>query len=323
MHRFYSSAYQSGERRTVIALHCSGGSPKQWQILTEALTDRYRVHTPRYLPADACNQSLHHSRFSLDDEARLVLPLLLADDKPVHMVGHSYGGALALYLACCHPERVASLSLFEPCAFHILSQLGAIATKEQEDLRDLATSIVSLIDCDRSVDAMRTFVDFWGGSGAWHKLKASDQAQLVSWAPKALHEFDALFNDSTPLQSYRRLNVPVLLLHGEDSPRAVKTVANALWGLLPAATSIRLSRVGHMGPVTHRDAVARLITSHINQIDGLSYREMLADSDSVSSAAPGETIETKYRFRRHQRETVDTHTVHRGQAQALIETVSN
>ena len=38
-----------------------------------------------------------------------------------HLIGHSYGGMVALQLAAqAQPQRVRSLSLFEPIAFHLL-----------------------------------------------------------------------------------------------------------------------------------------------------------------------------------------------------------
>lgn len=55
--------------------------------------------------------------FTLADEAAPIIAAIERRGVPVHLVGHSYGGGVALYIAARHPERIASLTLYEPSAF--------------------------------------------------------------------------------------------------------------------------------------------------------------------------------------------------------------
>lgn len=54
-------------------------------------------------------------REDFERDATLLAPLLAPGG--AHMVGHSYGGVVALYLAATHPAGVRSLTLIEPPAF--------------------------------------------------------------------------------------------------------------------------------------------------------------------------------------------------------------
>lgn len=57
------------------------------------------------------------AEFSLADEIELVCSVIdqhISKDAPFHLIGHSYGGAIALRLAFEQRHRVASLALYEP-----------------------------------------------------------------------------------------------------------------------------------------------------------------------------------------------------------------
>src|SRR4030095_13666046 len=98
-------------------------SKLQRTALAERLAARYLT-----IAVDLCgygDNALPDNRatFALDDEVRRVnalLDRLVPPQVPLHGVGHSYGGAVALRLAELHRTCVASLSLYEPVAFAVL-----------------------------------------------------------------------------------------------------------------------------------------------------------------------------------------------------------
>ncbi len=58
----------------------------------------------------------------LSEQARAIQDVC-PDGAPFHLVGHSYGGAVALQFALSHPDRLLSLTLVEPSCFHVLNEL--------------------------------------------------------------------------------------------------------------------------------------------------------------------------------------------------------
>src|SRR5882724_4593856 len=83
---------------TVIALHCSLGSGRQWARLAEALGDGYQLIAP-----DLSGYGRHLARpimpVTLADEVALLGEQLEGADGPIHLVGHYYGGAVAFKMA--------------------------------------------------------------------------------------------------------------------------------------------------------------------------------------------------------------------------------
>ncbi len=95
----------------LLALHGLTGYGGRWQ------------HLAGYLPeiAIAAPDLLGHGRSSwaapwtIDANVSALSALLDDDaDAPVLVVGHSFGGGLALHLAAAHPDRVAGLLLLDP-----------------------------------------------------------------------------------------------------------------------------------------------------------------------------------------------------------------
>jgi pimeloyl-ACP methyl ester carboxylesterase len=115
---------ESSIASSVIALHCSLGSGHQWSRLAEELTGKHQVITPDI------------SGYGSNDVGRFLLPTTMAEEVdllsdrlgeavgPIHLVGHSYGGALAFKIATDSPlaGRVRSLTLIEPVLPTILME---------------------------------------------------------------------------------------------------------------------------------------------------------------------------------------------------------
>ena len=108
-----------GQGPTVVLLHSSGCSGRQWDGLMTALQSRYRLHAVDLHGHGSTPAWAGGQRMRLEDDMALVQPLLTSAT-PVHLVGHSYGGALALRLAALMPERIASVAVYEPGLFRLL-----------------------------------------------------------------------------------------------------------------------------------------------------------------------------------------------------------
>ena len=259
----------TGDTKT-LALHCSGASGRQWRKLQEQAAGAIDVIAPDLYGTPSVGHWSGQHAFSLADEAERVLSLPeLADDR-FHLVGHSYGGGLALKLATMVPERIASLALYEPSAFHLLHLLGPRGKAAFGEIRWVAKAAADgLLSGDYQAGARR-FVDYWNGDGSWAAMKPELKAEMVRYLPKACLDFLALFDENAPRSAYRAFRFPVLVMAGEFAPAPTRVVAEGLAILIPGAVSERIMGAGHMGPLTHCEAVNNLILAHIAQATGMA-----------------------------------------------------
>jgi pimeloyl-ACP methyl ester carboxylesterase len=154
---------------------------------------------------------------------------------------------------------VASLTLYEPSAFHLLKAEGGAETPCFQEISRVAEACAEGLASGDYRRAAAGFVDYWGGAGAWAALKPSLQQALLRWLPKAPLDFRALMQEPGSLDDYRSLRFPVLILRGSLAPAPTATIATLLAGALPDCTLEVLAGAGHMGPVTHAGEVATRI----------------------------------------------------------------
>lgn len=254
---------EAGTGAGVVCLHSSASSSGQWRSLMDRLADRFRVlavdlYGYGVSPAWPVERAL-----TLSDETRLLEPAFRAAGDRFHLVGHSYGGAVALRAALDDPGRLLSLVLIEPALFSLLllDDPEQPAAREIVRVRDGTSAAVDLGDLSRSAEQ---FVDYWMGAGAWAKTPDKRRPAIVNAMTKVKAEWHACCTEPTPLTEFSRLGVETLYLIGSESPASSWGVARLLTSTLPNVTVVEIPGVGHMGPVTHPEKINAAIEAHLD-----------------------------------------------------------
>lgn len=246
----------------LIALHSSGASGRQWDAWRRLPPHGATWHTPDLLGYGAGEAWQSGATLGLDTEARALAGLLQSAPGGVHLVGHSYGGSVALQLALRWPQHVRSLTLYEPVRFALLRDGEADDRRLFDDIIAIGREIRARVLQGRCREAAAHFVDYWSGAGSWAALPPSRQDVIVARTPKLPAEFEALFADTLRLSDVRRLDLPVRLLCGTRSPLPALRVTELLAQTLPHAGLERLDGLGHLGPIEAPQRVAARMAVH-------------------------------------------------------------
>ena len=254
--------FLAGAGTPIVMLHSSLSSKSQWTSLAERLDSRCRVialdlhgYGDNALPAGGAS-------FTLDDEVRLVsrhLDDLTESGARVHVIGHSYGGLVALRFAQSRPDRVASLSLYEPVAFRVLPENDETLA----ELMRLVDHLARLLAAGHRHDATQAFVDFWGGDGSYASMTLPAQAGVARRLDKVPLDFRASFSWPNGAEDLRAIAAPTLLLGGNRSPAVVQRINTLLALTLPNCRAGSLD-AGHMGPVTNALRVNQWIEAFVD-----------------------------------------------------------
>ena len=266
--------YDEGAGEAVVLLHASAASRRQWKRLREEIGGRYRLialdlhgYGETRFPQDENGLPLQGG-FRIEHEVALGEHVLARVDGPFHLVGHSYGGAVALHTALRHPARVQSVFVHEPVLFHLLRLEGC--EKEWREIESLGNLVAERVEGGREEDAARAFVEYWSGPGAWDEIPRKRRPNMAAAARKAVLDFEALFALQNPLADYRDLGVPARLMAGNRGPRTARRVAGLLGSAFGERSFTIIDGVGHMAPVTHPERVNPYIIRHLARFSQLS-----------------------------------------------------
>lgn len=256
---------EAGSGTSVVCIHSSASSSGQWRALTERLSDRFRVIAVDLYGSGKTAAWPEDQPMHLDDEIALLSSVFRAAGDRFHLIGHSYGGAIALKAALADPDRLLSLVLYEPVLFSVL-MADAPQSAAAREILALRDDTIRLVDEGKFDASAQRFIDYWMGDRTWAATPEHRRPVLAAAMRAVKSEWHALFYEPTPLSEFAEVNVPTLFLTGSKSKVSALAIAKLVMAVLPRVRIEELEGVGHMAPVTHPETVNPLIERFLEAI---------------------------------------------------------
>ncbi len=261
LHRSLGIERDAFSPERVVLLPCSAGSARQWEDLMGRLAGFETIAID--LRGHGEQERWHGiGPLSLSQEAEAIAEAC-PDGRRIHLIGHSYGGGVALRFATLFPDRLRSLTLIEPSCFNVLRAAGGADGELFEEIVALADRVNRGVISGDYRAGMAAFIDYWAGSDSWEQLNEQRRARLASLAVHVAHHFCALMAETASLEEYATVTVPTLILCGARSPRPSRAIAPLLTAAMPLARDRTIRDAGHLSPMTHPVEVSGHILEHL------------------------------------------------------------
>ena len=251
----------AGDGKPVLLLHGSGPGVTayaNWRLTIPALSQHLRVIAPD-LVGFGFTERPESVSYDMDTWVGQAIGLLDAlDIERAHLVGNSFGGALALALASRHPDRVERLVL-----------MGSVGVPFE-----ITDGLDRVWGYEPSIAQMRELLDLFAYSRELVSDELAEVRYRASIQPGFQESFAAMFPAPrqrwvdamvTPDEDLARLPHPTLVVHGRDD--LIIPPANALH-LLDTIPDVRLhifGRCGHWTQIEHADEFNRLVVSFLSE----------------------------------------------------------
>jgi pimeloyl-ACP methyl ester carboxylesterase len=254
----------SGVGPTVVLVPGSCSTGAAWRPVIAAWGDRFRCVTTSLLGYGGTAERRSVRDASIRHEVDVVEAVIRKAGGPVHLVGHSFGGLVAVAVALRNRVALASLTVVEAPAADLLRSEG-----EERHYRAfrVMTERYFAAHARGDEEAIATMIDFYGGAGTFASWPPRVRAYAVETTAVNILDWQSGYGFALSAAALAGVKVPSLVLWGGESHPAVRRANALLTECMPRASGTALQGAAHFMIATHADEVSGLIARHVQRVE--------------------------------------------------------
>lgn len=254
----------TGDGPAVVFVPGSFSTPAAWRSLQKRLPQRYRFVGTSLCGYGDTQETRSPGDLGMEHQIRVVETAARRVGAPVHLVGHSLGGTVALATALAGDVDVLSIATFEANPLALVRERGQAALFEA--MRRMSSAFESAWQA-RERDAAGLIIDFWGGAGSFAMMPEAVQEYCCSTAHANVLDWHTAYAFNATMADYEALTMPTLLVRGGRANPAMVEITDALAACLPNAHPAIVEGASHFLITTHADACAELLAGFLAEIE--------------------------------------------------------
>tara|TARA_R110001592_G_scaffold363372_1_gene686045 strand:+ start:156514 stop:157344 length:831 start_codon:yes stop_codon:yes gene_type:complete len=252
---FTTNYHDVGSGAPVFLIHGSGPGVTawaNWRLVIPALAEQHRVIAPD-MAGFGYTERVDGYEYTMENWVQHAIDLMDAlDIEKTHLVGNSFGGALAIALAIRYPQRVERLIL-----------MGAAGVPFE-----LTRGLDEVWGYEPSVENMRNMMDLF----AYDRSLVTDELAQLRYEASIQPGFQETFSQMFPAPRQRSVdalaselqdikNIPheTLILHGREDVVVPPITSTTLFDLIPNAQLHMFGCCGHWTQIEHNARFIRLV----------------------------------------------------------------
>lgn len=252
---------EQGAGDPVVFVHGSYATPSTWRKLIERLAPTHHCVAIRLPGHGGMPDPQDFGAPSIEAElAVLEATVGQLTDRPIHLVGHSYGGVVALAQALKGNLPLAELTLFEPVATWVLDVVN------DQPMQAEVQAFLSRYRHDAALglpDVCGQVIDFWGGANDFAGLPPHIQVAMATMVSNNLRHWDICTRAEHTAADLARLNVPTRLVCGTRSNLVAHAIVDHLHRLLPYSRRWEIDGASHGLVTSHAEACLSILQSPV------------------------------------------------------------
>jgi pimeloyl-ACP methyl ester carboxylesterase len=249
---------ESGQGPTIVLVPGSCSTGAAWRPVISQWQNRFRCVTTSLLGYGGTAERRTLVDSDIRHEAEILELVIRRAACPVHIVGHSFGGLSALAVALRNRVPLLSLAILEAPAPEILRQMGEYS--QYRSFREMTDIYFSLFQAgDRN--AIQQMMDFYGGAGTFASWPQRVRDYAIETTATNILDWASGYGFRLTRPSLTKIDIPTLVLWGENSHPAVQRT-NQLLAQCTRASAVTIGGAAHFMVSTHPEEVARTLEQH-------------------------------------------------------------
>jgi pimeloyl-ACP methyl ester carboxylesterase len=278
---------ECGAGPTIVLVPGSCSTGAAWRPVIAAWDSRFRCVTTSLLGYGRTAERRSARDPSISHEADALESVIRTAGGPVHLVGHSFGGLVALALALRNPAPLASLTILEAPAAEVLREDRD--DRHYRAFRQMTESYFAAFQGGNG-EAIAAMIDFYGGAGTFAAWPPRVRAYAIETTPANMLDWASAYGFPLSAASLAQCRVPTLVIRGGASHPAVQRANGLVSKYLGEATLATIEGAAHFMIATHVNEVARLIARHVHRAEATSRTPLdaaFSNHDKAANAGAG------------------------------------
>jgi pimeloyl-ACP methyl ester carboxylesterase len=261
--RLYYELEGSGEPLALV--HGSWADATIWEAAVPGLAESFRVLV--YDRRGHSRSERPDAQGNVDEDGDDLAALLEALDlAPAHVATNSYGGNFALRLAMRRPDVFRMMCCHEPPLWGLLGNDPESQEMLQQGSRSVEGVTRRIAEGDHEGAARQFMDEIAFGPGAWeNELPPETRVVFVQNAPTFLDELRDPTMFSIDENALARLEIPVCLTQGSESPPLFARAIDRLLELIPRATRETIEGAAHVPQLQAPERYVEVTTRAVQQ----------------------------------------------------------
>jgi pimeloyl-ACP methyl ester carboxylesterase len=255
---------ETGDGPAIVFVPGSCSTGAAWRPVIAALGGRFRCVTTSLLGYGRTDERRIPADPTIAYECEMLETVVRRAagprKEPVHLVGHSFGGLVALAVAMRGYVRLASLTVAEAPAPDVLRACNE--PKLYRAFRDMTGCYFARHHRGED-EAIASMVDFYGGAGTFASWPQRVREYAIETTPVNILDWASAYGLVLSRSTLQNVTVPTLVLWGEHSHPAAQRANELLASHIPDAMLTTVKGASHFMIATHPAEVASIVTLHV------------------------------------------------------------
>jgi len=257
---------ECGAGPTIVLVPGSCSTGAAWRPVIAAWDNQFRCVTTSLLGYGGTAERRTARDPSISHEAEVLESVIRRAGGRVHLVGHSFGGLVALAVALRNRVPLASLVVVEAPAAELLREKSE--HQHYAAFRRMTQAYFAAFE-GGNVEAIAAMIDFYGGADTFASWPPRVRAYAVETTPVNILDWASAYGFPLPAASLAAIDIPVLVFRGGASHPAVKRANAILAECMSGAALATIGGAAHFMITTHAEQVAEVIAEHVGRAEAM------------------------------------------------------